>query len=84
MHVPNSMNATKAAMPQLKKTNLNLLVCTCLVLVFGCGESLSVKFRFNEVEWVKQERLNLEDGEHFSNSYRKEIGKRPDGLVWYA
>lgn len=40
----------------------------------GCKESSEVQFRFNQVEWVKQERLNLEEGGQFEDSYKREIG----------
>ncbi|MEM9410594.1 MAG: cytochrome c, partial [Planctomycetota bacterium] len=40
----------------------------------GCEPSSEVNFRFNQVEWVKQERINLDDGEHFDGAYKEEIG----------
>ena len=42
--------------------------------VAGCEPSPEVKFRFNQVEWVRQERLNLEDGEHYDDKYKREVG----------
>ena len=45
-----------------------------VVLLAGCNGSKEVQFRFNEVEWVKQERLNLDDGDHFDAKYKNEVG----------
>lgn len=55
-----------------KTTVLFALLAT--VLLVGCEGSSEVQFRFNQVEWVKQERLNLEDGDHFDDKYKREIG----------
>jgi mono/diheme cytochrome c family protein len=49
--------------------SLALAVC----FLVGCGGSPAPEFRLNSVEWLKQERLNLKEGEHFSESYRAEI-----------
>ena len=51
-----------------------VLVAICVAPLLGCGEPQPVSFRFNEVEFVRQERLNLEDGEHFKAAYRSEVG----------
>ena len=59
------------------KFSLESRIPVALLLVFllvGCEGSSEVKFRFNQVEWVKQERLNLEDGDHFDEAYKREIG----------
>ncbi len=40
----------------------------------GCQKSPPAEFRFNEVEWKKQERLQLGEGESFPPEYRKQIG----------
>ncbi len=45
-----------------------------VISIAGCGQSGPAEFRFNEVELLKQERLNLEDGETYSESYKAEIG----------
>jgi mono/diheme cytochrome c family protein len=44
-----------------------------LVALTGCGKVPSPEFRANQVEWVKQERLNLEQGEHFRPEYKREV-----------
>ncbi len=45
----------------------------CLLFA-GCERSADVEFRFNQVEWVRQERLNLDDNEHYAEQYKEEIG----------
>ena len=47
----------------------SVLFCVC----WGC-DTRPVDFRFNEVELVRQERLNLDDGERFDDQYRVQIG----------
>jgi len=49
-------------------------IATCLFLVSGCEKSPPAKFRFNEVEWIKQERSVLSEGEHYDESFKTEIG----------
>jgi len=44
-----------------------------LIALAGCGKVPSPEFRANQVEWVKQERLNLESGEHFRPEYKQEV-----------
>ena len=46
----------------------------CLVVLTGCDKSPPPSFRFNSVEWTKQERLHLSDGESFDEGYKTEIG----------
>ena len=50
------------------------LLATFAIICFGCGEPKPVTFHFNEVELVRQERLNLDDGERFKPEYRQEVG----------
>lgn len=45
-----------------------------LLLGIGCQRAPAPEFRANRVEWVKQERLALLDGEHFPAKYEAEIG----------
>ena len=40
----------------------------------GCEKSEPPVFRFNAVEWVKQEKTHLGEGEHFPEEYKTEIG----------
>ena len=44
-----------------------------LVFLSGCERSPEPQFRLNNVEWVKQERLALDDGQHFSGAYKTEL-----------
>jgi mono/diheme cytochrome c family protein len=45
-----------------------------LVICFsGCQRSPEPMFRLNAVELLKQERNNLQEGEHYSDSYKSEI-----------
>ena len=53
---------------------IRLLMIAVLVPLAGCGETRPVAFRFNEVEFVRQERLNLSEEEKFKSEYREEIG----------
>ncbi len=48
-----------------------LLSACCFI---GCEPSGPAQFRFNQVELIKQERLNLDEDEQYSESYPKEIG----------
>ncbi len=51
------------------------LYCVGLfLLVAGCGRLPPPEFRFNEVEWLKQQKVHLPDGEQFPLSYRQEVG----------
>ena len=56
------------------KRILPITIVALLVVALGCSEPQSVSFHFNEVEFVRQERINLEDGEHFKPEYRQEVG----------
>ena len=58
----------------MQRTLQIIIACTCLPVIIGCQESPDVKFRFNSVEWVKQETINLDDGEHFDESYKRQVG----------
>ncbi len=40
----------------------------------GCQKTPPPEFRLNRVELIKQERLNLPDGEHFKEDYQQQIG----------
>ena len=46
----------------------------CLVSVVGCTETPPPEFRFNAVEWRKQERKVFDEGEHFDQRCIVEIG----------
>lgn len=46
----------------------------CVLPVAGCSKTAPPKFRFNAVEWLKQERTHLPDDEHFDSAYKTEIG----------
>lgn len=56
----------------------SLCAAACIFLflfTLGCNPSSEVQFRFNEVEWVRQEKVNdLDDEEHYDPRYKKEIG----------
>jgi hypothetical protein len=54
-------------------TRVALLFGWLLIALAGCGKVPSPEFRANQVEWVKQERLNLEQGEHFRPEYKQEV-----------
>ena len=60
---------------QKKFYHVPVLIALALTLfcLIGCEGSPPPQFRVNAVEWLKQERLNLDDGEHFSESYKAEI-----------
>ncbi len=45
----------------------------CLTFA-GCQQAPPPEFRLNAVELLKQERLYLDQGEHFADSYQTEIG----------
>ncbi len=40
----------------------------------GCEKAPPVSFRLNAVEWVKQEKTHLSEGQHFDERYKMEIG----------
>ncbi|HMP79424.1 MAG TPA: cytochrome c [Pirellulaceae bacterium] len=40
----------------------------------GCGKVPAPEFRFNEVEWLKQQKVHLSGDETFPDNYRREIG----------
>lgn len=50
------------------------LLATLAIINCGCSEPKPVTFHFNEVELVRQERLNLDDDERFKAEYRQEVG----------
>jgi mono/diheme cytochrome c family protein len=54
-------------------TRLAMAFGWLLVALAGCGKVPSPEFRANQVELVKQERLNLEKGEHFRPEYKQEV-----------
>ncbi len=45
-----------------------------MVLLVGCGRSPEVAYKLNSVELLKQEKLFLDNGDHFDDSYKREIG----------
>jgi mono/diheme cytochrome c family protein len=46
----------------------------CLAVMAGCEKTSPAGFRFNEVEWIKQENTHRDEGEGFDEAYRDEIG----------
>lgn len=55
--------------------NRSIFCALALALIFsGCEKSPPAVFRFNEVEWKKQERLQLSEDETFPSEYRTQIG----------
>lgn len=50
-----------------------LAVGVLALLLTGCEKVPSPEFRANRVEWVKQERLNLEADQHFPPEYREQV-----------
>ena len=43
------------------------------MILIGCGQSPEPQFRINSVEYLKQEGLQLADGEKFDPQYRRQI-----------
>jgi mono/diheme cytochrome c family protein len=58
----------------VKPSFRQLIVATLLATLVGCGKPAPTEFRLNSVELLKQEKLSLPAGEHFDESYQKEIG----------
>ena len=56
------------------KTLNFIALFTCLLAVSGCEKSPPPDFRFNSVEWLKQERLHLSGDDRFDEGYKQEIG----------
>ena len=57
--------------------NTRITIQSCLILVVlagGCQKADPPSFRLNSVEIIKQERLNLKEGETFDPAYREQIG----------
>ena len=57
--------------------NTRITIQSCLILVVlsvGCKKADPPSFRLNSVEIIKQERLNLKEGEKFDPAYREQIG----------
>ena len=53
---------------------LPFVICVCIALfVSGCQQAPPPEFRFDQVEWLKQEKLHLSGDEHFSAEYLSEI-----------
>lgn len=52
---------------------LLFLLTVSMAFSGGCHESPEVQFRFNSVEWTKQERL-FNDEDRFDPAYKREIG----------
>ncbi len=70
-------NAKTAFTSKINQTHLSKIrYVWCLVAIglVGCGKNEGVKFRFNQVELVKQERLNLDDNNHYSADYPEQVG----------
>ena len=45
-----------------------------MLITTGCKKSPATSFRLNAVEWLKQEKTHLADGEHFDERYKTEVG----------
>ncbi len=50
-----------------------VVACGFILLFAGCQFSDTPEFRFNSVEWLKQERLTLDEGDQLDPAYRDEI-----------
>ena len=53
---------------------LKLFFAGAVSLFVGCSETLPPAYKLNSVELLKQEKLFLGSGEHFDDSYKREIG----------
>jgi len=58
----------------LKRVFPKLVCAAAILLGLGCNETLPPAYKLNSVELLKQESLFLSNGEHFDESYKKEIG----------
>lgn len=63
---------TKTANPH-RRSALTVLLVAAFLSSSGCGTSDPSGFSFNEVDWLKQERLSLDEGDHFPASYKAEV-----------
>ena len=62
-----------AARSLIRQITQYALLGICLIGFAGCGKPTPPTFRFNSVEWTKQERLHLSDGEVLDNGLKVEI-----------
>ena len=51
-----------------------LVIVLTALLTLGCSETLPPAYKLNSVEFLRQEKLFLSNGEHFDDSYKQEIG----------
>ncbi len=63
-----------ASQQRLRSLLLMTLIGFSLVVPGGCKQAAPPEFRFNEVEWIKQERMRLEKDERLPDEYRGQIG----------
>ena len=54
--------------------SLLLTLAALAILSMGCEKTPPPEFRFNSVEWLRQERTQLSEGEHFDEKYKKQVG----------
>lgn len=59
--------------PTSKTCIPSLLAIALVSLIAGCEKSPAPEFRLNAVEWLKQEKLELKEGEHFPQEYRRQV-----------
>ena len=53
---------------------VQFVLFSCCLALIGCEKATPPEFRLNSVELLKQERLFLDEDEHFDDSYQSEIG----------
>ena len=58
----------------MKYATANLVLALTALLALGCSETLPPAYKLNSVEFLRQEKLFLSNGEHFDPSYKQEIG----------
>lgn len=67
------MKTHQRKIPKQPASCLGALIVVLVMLLAGCERSPQPQFRLNNVELIKQERLNLDDGEHFPEHYPTEL-----------
>jgi len=50
-----------------------LAVTAAATFLSGCDKSPAPQFQLNQVEILRQEKVSLDEGEHFADSYSQEI-----------
>ena len=74
LHVEGKSSVTISNKKSCSRRILFAAILCVMATSFGCEPTPKPQFRFNEVAWRRQEKVELDEGQRFDPEYRAEIG----------